>query len=126
LIAAVALAPELGVERNALALTDALARVRIGAVAPAARDDRAGRFREGDAVGFVGEEVVSWGDPAQALTAVLVRLAAGAELVSVLAGRDAPMSPAAVEAALDGHLGDAELELRRGGQEAYWWLLAAE
>jgi DAK2 domain fusion protein YloV len=126
LIAAVALAPELGVERNALALTDALARVRTGAVAKAARDDRAGRFREGDAVGFVGEEVVSWGEPSEALAAVLAMLADGAELVSVLAGKDAPMSPAALEAALDGHLRDAELELRGGGQEAYWWLLAAE
>ena len=32
-----------------------------GAVAPAARDDKQGRFSEGDAVGFVDEEMVAWG-----------------------------------------------------------------
>ncbi len=46
--------------------------------------------------------------------------------MSVLAGRNAPLDPAAVEGAIDGHLGDVELELRSGGQDAYWWLLAAE
>ena len=47
--------------------SDALARVRTGAVAPAARDDAQGRFRGGDAVGFVGEELVAWGEPAATL-----------------------------------------------------------
>ena len=53
LAAAVALAPDRSVEENAQALTEALARVRTGAVAPAARDDAQGRFKRGDAVGFV-------------------------------------------------------------------------
>ncbi len=80
LAAAVALMPEQGVERNAQALTEALAAVRTGAVAEAARDDRSGRFRQGDAVGFVDEEVVAWGDPGETLRNVLARLADGAEL----------------------------------------------
>ena len=37
--------------------------VRTGAVAPAARDDAQGRFRAGEAVGFVEEELVAWGEP---------------------------------------------------------------
>ena len=47
LAAAVALAPDRSVEENAQALTEALARVRTGAVAPAARDDAQGRFKRG-------------------------------------------------------------------------------
>ena len=35
-----------------------------GAVAPAARDDKQGRFAQGDAVGFVDEQIVVWGTAA--------------------------------------------------------------
>jgi DAK2 domain fusion protein YloV len=128
LSAALALAPERSVEENARALGEALARVRTGAVAEAARDDVQGRFRRGDAVGFVEEEVLAWGEPQETLRAVLASLTNGAdgetpELISVLAGEGAPLGPDAV-GELVGR--DVELELRSGGQAAYWWLLAAE
>jgi DAK2 domain fusion protein YloV len=126
LAAAVELLPDRPLEQNAQALREALARVRTGAVAPAARADVHGRFAAGEAVGLLGEEVVAWGEPAATLRHVLVALAEGAELLSVLAGEDAPLDPAAVAALLDGDLGDAELEQRHGGQPAYWWLVAAE
>ncbi len=126
LAAAVELLPDRPLEQNAQALNEALARVRTGAVAPAARADPQGRFAPGEAVGFLGEEVVAWGEPAATLRQVLVALADGAELLSVLAGEDAPLDPPAVAALLDGDLGAAELEQRHGGQSAYWWLLAAE
>ncbi len=126
LAAALALAPERPLEQNARALHDALAGLRTGAVAPAARADPAGRFAPGNAVGFLGEDVIAWGAPAPTLRTVLAALADGAELLSVLAGADAPLHEDAVAALLDGELGDAELELRHGGQPAYWWLLAAE
>src|SRR4051794_34690434 len=71
LAAALALAPDRPVEENARALTDALARLRTGAVAPAARDDAQGRFRRGEAVGFLEDEVLAWGDPRETLAAVL-------------------------------------------------------
>ncbi len=93
LAAAVALAPDRSVEENAQALTEALARVRTGAVAPAARDDAQGRFKRGEAVGFVEDEVLAWGEPRETLQAVLHALARGSngdgppELISVLAGR---------------------------------------
>ena len=34
-----------------------------GGVAEAARDDTQGRFRRGDAVGFIEEQIVAWGEP---------------------------------------------------------------
>ncbi len=126
LAAAVELIFDRPLEQNAQALNQVLARVRTGAVAPAARADPAGRFAPGEAVGFLGEEVVAWGEPAATLRHVLVALAEHAELLSVLAGEAAPLDPPAVAALLDGDLGAAELEQRHGGQSAYWWLLAAE
>jgi DAK2 domain fusion protein YloV len=129
LAAAVALAPERSVEENAQALTEALARVRTGAVAPAARDDSQGRFKRGDAVGFVEEEVLAWGEPRATLQAVLHTLATAVngdgppELISVLDGEGAPLELEEVAAMTNGGI---ELELRHGGQAAYWWLLAAE
>jgi DAK2 domain fusion protein YloV len=128
LAAAVALAPERPVEENALALREALARVRTGAVAPAARDDVQGRFQRGDAVGFVEDEVLAWGDPRDTLAAVIEALAEPSEgerpeLISVLAGEESPVGLEALEGMVNGGV---ELELRHGGQPAYWWLLAAE
>jgi DAK2 domain fusion protein YloV len=129
LVAAIALAPERTVEENAQALSEALARVRTGAVAPAARDDAQGRFRSGEAVGFVEEEVCAWGEPRATLQAVARALASpregspDPELISVLAGEDAPLELTELDGMLDGGV---ELELRHGGQPAYWWLLAAE
>jgi fatty acid kinase len=123
LAAAVALESDRTVEENAKALNEALAHLRTGAVAQAARDDAQGRFGRGEAVGFVADEVVAWGEPGETLRAVLATLAEGAELISVLAGQDAPLEPEDVAGLVNGGV---ELELRRGGQPAYWWLLAAE
>jgi DAK2 domain fusion protein YloV len=123
LAAAVTIDPASSAETNAAAMTDALTRVRTGAVAPAARDDAAGRFREGDAVGFVDDDIVVWGRPRDALRGVLERLAEDAELITCLRGADAPLDDATVQALAHG---DVEFELSDGGQQRYWWLLAAE
>jgi uncharacterized protein len=133
LAAAVALVPEHGVEENAKALEETLARVRTGAVAEAARDDARGRFSRGEAVGFVEDEVVSWGEPGETLRRVIAALGDGSngaadhdvEWSTVLAGVNPPLDFEAVEALSNGD-GSAELEVGRGGQSAYWWLLAAE
>jgi uncharacterized protein len=123
LAAAVALESDRTVQENAQALSEALAHLRTGAVAQAARDDAQGRFERGEAVGFVADEVVAWGEPEATLRAVLETLADDAELISVLAGRDAPLQVEEIAGLLNGRV---ELELHDGGQPAYWWLLAAE
>jgi hypothetical protein len=103
--------------------------VRTGAVAPAARDDAQGRFKRGEAVGFVQDEVLAWGEAEETLRAVLAELSNGSsegpapELISVLAGDQAPLALRQLESMVNGRI---ELELRHGGQSAYWWLLAAE
>src|SRR4051794_34414259 len=74
LSAALALVPERGAAENAAAMEDVLAALRTAGVAPAARADAGGRFGIGDAVGFVDEEIVAWGDAEPTLEAVLARL----------------------------------------------------
>jgi uncharacterized protein len=123
LAAAVALAPAGDADANADAMRVAIAGVRTGAVAPAARDDAAGRFGVGDAVGFVEEELVAWGEAAPTLEAVLTALAADAELVTCIAGEGAPLDAEAIVALVPASV---ELELEDGGQPSYWWLLSAE
>ena len=51
-------------------------RVRTGGVTEAARDDTQGRFRRGDSVGFIDEQLVAWGEPGETLEVVLSSSAA--------------------------------------------------
>lgn len=108
---------------NARRLEAALGAVRTGAVAPAARDDAEGRFRREQFVGFVGEDIVAWGDPGTTLVETVAALAAEAEIVTVIEGAEAPIPLEELE--LDVPNG-AELELHRGGTPNYSWLIAAQ
>jgi DAK2 domain fusion protein YloV len=123
LLALVELDPAAPAEENARRLEAALADIASGGVAPAARDDAQGRFRQGDAVGFVEDEIVAWGGAGSTLAETIEKLAAGAEIVTVIAGDAAPI---ALEE-LDTHVPDGvEIETHEGGQPSWWWLLAAQ
>jgi DAK2 domain fusion protein YloV len=123
LLALLELDAEAGAAGNAERLEAALAEIRTGAVAPAARDDPQGRFRRGDAVGFVAEEVVAWGGAGSTLAATIERLGADAELVTVIGGREAPIPLEEIESHAPSGI---ELDVQDGGQPHYWWLLAAQ
>jgi DAK2 domain fusion protein YloV len=123
LAAAVSLDRSRDARANAQAMTRTLERVRTGAVAPAARDDVGGRFRRGDAVGFIEEQIVAWGRPFDTLRGVLEELADSAELITCLRGAEAPLDDETVQALA---AGEVEFELSEGGQPSYWWLLSAE
>ena len=110
-------------ERNAAAIAEAAQGLRLGGVAPAARDDAKGRFRAGDAVGYADGELVAWGDPAETLAATLARVGHGAELLTCIAGDEPPLGRAEVESATPA---EVELDYQEGGQPAWWWLLCAE
>jgi DAK2 domain fusion protein YloV len=123
LAAAVALEPTRGAAENAAAMNEALANVRTGAVTGAARDDVEGRFRRGEAVGFVDEQLVAWGEPGETLEAVLGELGREAELLTLIEGDGAPLDGDGVAALVPGGV---DIEYSRGDQPAYWWLIAAE
>jgi uncharacterized protein len=123
LAAAVALEVGRGAEANARLMQEALDNVRTGAVTEAARDDGEHRFRAGEAIGFVDEQIVAWGEPEDTLRAVVGQLAADAELLTLIEGPGAPLDPGQIEALIPDGL---EFEVSHGGQPSYWWLLAAE
>jgi uncharacterized protein len=123
LLALIELDPDASAAENAERLGEALESVATGGVAPAARDDAQGRFKKGDAVGFVGEEIVAWGGAGSTLTETIQHLAEEAEIVTVIAGEGAPI---ALEE-IDTHVPDGvEVETHEGGQPSWWWLLAAQ
>jgi uncharacterized protein len=123
LLALVELDQAASAEDNVERLEAALDGVLTGGVAPAARDDAQGRFRKGDAVGFAAEEIVAWGGAGSTLATTIARLAEDAEIVTVLAGQDAPIPLEEI----DTHVPDGvEVETHEGGQPSWWWLLAAQ
>jgi DAK2 domain fusion protein YloV len=123
LAALLAFEPGRSAEENAAAVGAAAHALRLGGVAPAARDDAQGRFHAGDAVGYVDDELVAWGDPGETLAATVARLADEAELVTCIAGAEPPRPREAVERAVPAAV---ELDYHDGGQPAWWWLFAAE
>jgi hypothetical protein len=123
LAASIALNGDHKADDNADAMLEALEAVRTGGVAPAAREDPEGRFTIGDAVGYVDDELVAWGEPRATLATVLERLGDGAELITCIAGEGAPLDEDAVAELVPAGV---ELEPEDGGQPSWWWLLSAE
>ena len=121
--ALVELNPMASIDENEERIDSSLEGIRAGSVAPASRDDAKGRFVTGDAVGFVGEEIVAWGGAGSTLSETMSSLAEGAEILTVIGGDGAPIALGELEGlAPEG----VELELHEGGQPNYWWLLAAQ
>lgn len=122
-LAAVAAAlDDASAQDSAEAVRAELDELTTGGVAPAARADPAGRFAVGDALGYVGEDLVAWGTPEDVLRTVLERTCEdGREIVVLASGEGAPLDDDAVAAlAPDG----SEPEILTGGQSAWWWLVA--
>ena len=112
-----------GCEANVAALAKATEGLSLGGVAPAAKDDAQGRFEAGEAVGYAGGELVAHGDPAETFAETVRRVAAEAELLTVLAGEAAPLGRQQLEALLPKGV---ELDFQQADQPAWWWLLSAE
>ena len=123
LAALLAFDPGRSSEENAGAVGAAAEALRTGGIAQAARDDAQGRFREGDALGYAGEDLVAWGELREVLPRTIAAVAEGCEVLTCIAGEGAPLEAADVEGALpDG----VELDWQQGDQPAWWYLLAAE
>ncbi len=69
--------PREACDPNAAALAEATAVLSLGGVAPAAKDDAQGRFSVGHTVGYAGDDLVAWGDPAETFAETVRRVAVG-------------------------------------------------
>jgi dihydroxyacetone kinase-like predicted kinase len=115
--------PSRSAEANAGLLGSAADALRTGGIAQAARDDAQGRFREGDALGYAGEDLVAWGDLGEVVKTTIAQVTEGCEILTCIAGDGAPVDACEIELALpDG----VELDWQQGDQPAWWYLLAAE
>jgi dihydroxyacetone kinase-like predicted kinase len=115
--------PAKSAEENARLLGATAEALRTGGIAQAARDDGQGRFREGDALGYAGEDLVAWGDLGEVVQTTIAQVAEGCEVLTCIAGEGAPLESRDLESALpDG----VELDWQQGDQPAWWYLLAAE
>jgi DAK2 domain fusion protein YloV len=123
LAALIAFDPARSVDQNAESVGAAAEALRTGGVAQAARDDAQGRFREGEAVGYAGEDLVAWGDLSEVLTSAISKVADGCEVLTCIAGDGAPLGEEELLALLPDGL---ELDFHQGDQPAWWYLLAAE
>jgi hypothetical protein len=110
-------------EENAGAVGAAAEALRTGGIAQAARADAQGRFKEGDALGYAGEDLVAWGELREVLPRTIALVAEGCEVLTCIAGEGAPLDAAEVEGALPDGI---ELDWQQGDQSAWWYLLAAE
>ena len=123
LLALVELDPRPRPSRTPSGSSAALDGVATGGIAPAARDDAQGRFRRATRSGSPTGRSSPGAAPVRPSTATIQRLAAEAEIVTVIAGEGAPI---ALEE-IDTHAPDGvELETHEGGQPSWWWLLAAQ
>lgn len=123
LAALLAFDPNLSASENAQALATAVESLRIGGIAAAARDDPQGRFSAGQVLGYVDGELVAWGSLTDTLERTLRKLADGLELVTAIAGDQAPLAKEEFTEHLPGAV---ELDYHHGAQPAWWWLLSAE
>jgi hypothetical protein len=123
LAALLAFDPSRSSEENAGAVGAAAEALRTGGIAQAARTDPQGRFREGDALGYAGEDLVAWGELPDVLRETIARVSEGCEVLTCIAGDGAPFDAAGLEGALPEGV---ELDWQQGDQSAWWYLLAAE
>jgi uncharacterized protein len=123
--------PAAAASRNTAAMAHASAATRHGAVAVAGKEalTTAGHCQPGDVLGAVAGDVVIVGhDLAEVALDVVARLlASGGELVTVVAGADAPPGLAAsVAARVEREHRDVEVSVIDGGQPHYPLLLGVE
>jgi dihydroxyacetone kinase-like predicted kinase len=129
--AAAAFLPDLELEDNAAALDEAAEACAWGDVALAVRDAEtpAGAVRRGDLLGSVRGEVVAIGtDPADVVGTVVARLAqSGQEILTAFAGEAVDDADClAVEKRLREDWPDLEIEIHRGDQPGYPYLIGIE
>jgi len=118
-------------ERNGSRMEEAMAQVKSGEVTYAVRDSKYNgiEIHEGDFIGLLDGEIVTVGeDSLTALESLVARMAdAETEVVTVFYGQDVPKDEAGrVKERLLRRAPQHEIEVHRGGQPLYHFLVSVE
>jgi len=116
---------------NAVKMKRALARVKSGEVTYAVRDSKYNdiEIHEGDFIGLLDRDIVTVGsDPLTVLAGLVGRMAdAETEIVTVFYGAEVTEEEAAqIESRLSAKAPGHEIEVHRGGQPVYRYLVSVE
>jgi DAK2 domain fusion protein YloV len=129
--AAVAFQPNVSGEENAKRMDEAAQRVRTGTVTYAVRDsDMDGmHIKQGDIIGLYNGKIVETGQSVHDVTVKLMEqiVTEDDELITVYYGKDIPEEDAqSLTDEIAGQFDDCDVEIHRGGQPLYYYLISVE
>ncbi|NCB06036.1 MAG: DAK2 domain-containing protein, partial [Clostridia bacterium] len=129
--AAVAFQPEVDGEKNAARMEEAAQRVRTGMITYAVRDTELGEMhiKQGDIIGLYNGAVQKVGNSLHDVAIDLMRdiVTENDELITVYYGKDVGETDArALTDEIESEYGDCDVEMQRGGQPLYYYLISVE
>lgn len=129
--AAVAFQPEVDGEKNAARMEEAAQRVRTGMITYAVRDTELGEMhiKQGDMIGLYNGAVQKVGNSLHDVAMDLMRdiVTENDELITVYYGKDVDETDArALTDEIESEYGDCDVEMQRGGQPLYYYLISVE
>ena len=129
--AMISFVPEKSPEENEAEMLDAISKVRTGQITYAVRDTRIedNEIHEGDIMGIGDKGILAVGSNKQEVAEATVKamMSDDAEVISVYYGADTSEKAAeALGSALEEAYPDCEVEINRGGQPIYYYIISVE
>ena len=129
--AMISFVPEKSPEENEAEMLDAISKVRTGQITYAVRDTRIedNEIHEGDIMGIGDKGILAVGSNKQEVAEATVKamMSDDAEVISVYYGADTSEEAAeALGSALEEAYPDCEVEINRGGQPIYYYIISVE
>ncbi|MFR2787131.1 MAG: DAK2 domain-containing protein, partial [Blautia caecimuris] len=129
--AMISFVPEKSAEENAQEMEEAVAKVQTGQITYAVRDTRLDdkEIHEGDIMGIGDKGILAVGKDKEqvAQETISAMMTEDAEVISIYYGEDASEEKAEeLAAAVEELYPDCEVELNRGGQPIYYYIISVE
>lgn len=129
--AMISFVPEKSPEENEAEMLDAISKVRTGQITYAVRDTRIedNEIHEGDIMGIGDKGILAVGSNRQEVAEATVKamMSDDAEVISVYYGADTSEEAAeALGSALEESYPDCEIEINKGGQPIYYYIISVE
>lgn len=129
--AMISFVPEKSPEENEAEMLDAISKVRTGQITYAVRDTRIedNEIHEGDIMGIGDKGILAVGSNKQEVAEATVKamMSDDAEVISIYYGADTSEKAAeALGSALEETYPDCEVEINRGGQPIYYYIISVE